>query len=409
MKNSRKLTNILLIIPILFLLVSLTSCSKKIRAGLPGEYIDSANLSGFVQVRDWGDEPSEYFQEDYIESIKQYLKNNPDVFNNPDRTVDVLAISGGGSKGAFGIGVLKGWDDFGELPEFKLVTGISTGALLAPFAFLGGEHLDTAARLYTSITDDDVYIKKSFTSILYSIFRSDSLSSSLPLQSLLEKHITQKFLEEIAQEHQKGRRLYVGTTNLDAKRLVIWNMGHIAEIGDESAVKLFRKIMLASAAIPIALPPVYFSVEANGKYYDEMHVDGGASVEVFFFGSILDLNAGRETFHVKKEELPTIRIFILRNSIIESNYEVVDPTIIDIASNSLSHLLGSQGVGDLYRIYTISQKEGYEYHLASIPSDYNYKAKSAFDLVEMKMLYDLGYEMAKNGYPWENYPPNFPE
>lgn len=374
---------------------------------MPGEYADSANINGFEQVRDWGDEPSEYFQEDYILSVQQFLKNNPDVLNNPDRTVDILAISGGGAKGAFGIGLLKGWSDYGDLPKFKLVTGISTGALLSPFAFLGGKHLDTAAELYTNITDKDVYIKKPFAKILYSIFRSDSVSSSLPLQSLLEKHITKEFLEEIAAEHKKGRRLYIGTTNLDAKRLVIWNIGHIAEIGTESAVKLFRKILQASAAIPVALPPVYFSVEADGKKYDEMHVDGGASVEVFFFGSILDLNAGRKNFQVKKEELPTIRIFIIRNSIIESKYDMVDPTIIDIASNSLSHLLSSQGIGDLYRIYTISQREGFEYNLASIPAEYDYKVQSAFDQVEMRMLYDMGYEMARDGYPWENYPPNY--
>jgi hypothetical protein len=182
-------------------------------------------------------------------------------------------------------------------------------------------------------------------------------------------------------------------------------MGHIAEIGNDRAVEIFQKVLLASAAIPVALPPVYFSMEANGKVYDEMHVDGGASVEVFFYGAVLDIKSGLKTLGI--ENLPQVRLFIIRNSIIEHDYKAVKPRIIDIASRALSSLIGSQGIGDLYRIYSISQRDGVDFNLASLPPDYNYETKSEFDTELMNKLYNGAYEEAKNGYPWKKYPPYY--
>jgi len=368
---------------------------------LPEKYVDSANIAGIEQVRDWGETHSTYFQNDFIKSEQQHRESYPELYTNPDSTIDILSISGGGSKGAYGIGLLNGWDDSGDLPSFRLVTGISTGALIAPFAFLGGDYLDFVAKFYTNISDEDIYKKKSLLNIIY----SDSLASSLPLQTLVRENINEELIKKVAEEHKKGRRLFIGTTNLDAKRLVIWNMGHIAEIGDERAIELFQNIMLASAAIPVALPPVYISMEANGEVYDEMHVDGGASVEVFFYGAILDIESGVKTLGI--EDIPKVRLFIIRNSIIQPEYKSVNPRIIDIASKAMTNLIGSQGIGDLYRIYTISQRDGFEFNLATLPDDYNYQSKAQFDPVEMDTLYEMGYEAAKNGYPWKKYPPYY--
>ncbi|NIP29728.1 MAG: patatin family protein, partial [Candidatus Dadabacteria bacterium] len=269
-----------------------------------------------------------------------------------------------------------------------------------PYAFLGGSYLDVIADFYTNVSDDDIFIKKPFSKL---IFGSDSLRSSLPLQKLIEENIDEDFLKKVAEEHKKGRRLYIGTTNLDAKRLVIWNMGHIAEIGDERALELFQKIILASAAMPVALNPIYFSVEANGKVYDEMHVDGGVTVQVFFYGSILNIESAIKTLGI--EDKPKVRLFIIRNAIIKPDYEAVKPRISSIAGSSLSNLIRNDGIGDLYRIYTISQRDGFEFNLASLPPDYQYEKKGEFDPGEMKLLYDLGYKAAINGYPWEKYPP----
>ena len=285
------------------------------------------------------------------------------------------------------------------MPPFKLVTGISTGALIAPFAFLGGEYLDIVANFYTNVSDKDIFKKKRFSNIIH----SDSLASSQPLQAIIREIIDEEFIKKIAEENKKGRRLFIGTTNLDASRLVIWNMGHIAEIGGEKALELFQKVMLASASIPVALPPVYISVEANGNVYDEMHVDGGVSVEVFFYGAVLDIESGIKTLQIKK--IPRVRIFIIRNSIIQPEYKPVKPRIKDISSKAITNLIGTQGIGDLYRIYTFSQRDGFDFNLASLPNDYRYESKQQFDPEEMNMLYDMGYKAAKNGYSWEKYPP----
>ncbi len=399
MRLSLSKFNLKTIVKNLFEFFSSLGRSKIVRHPLPEEYADIANPVGIGKVRDWGDTYSSYFQDDIVESAKQMRKSYPELYNQPDK-LNILAISGGGSKGAWGIGLLKGWSDLGEMLNFRLVTGISTGALIAPYAFLGGSYLDVIADFYTNVSDDDIFIKKPFSKL---IFGSDSLRSSLPLQKLIEENIDEDFLKKVAEEHKKGRRLYIGTTNLDAKRLVIWNMGHIAEIGDERALELFQKIILASAAMPVALNPIYFSVEANGKVYDEMHVDGGVTVQVFFYGSILNIESAIKTLGI--EDRPKVRLFIIRNAIIKPDYEAVKPRISSIAGSSLSNLIRNDGIGDLYRIYTISQRDGFEFNLASLPPDYQYEKKGEFDPGEMKLLYDLGYKAAINGYPWEKYPP----
>lgn len=400
MRLSLSILNLRFVIKILFVLVFLFGCAKIVRHPLPEEYADSASVVGIEQVRDWGDAQSTYFQNDIIESAKQMRESYPELYNRSDSTINILAISGGGSKGAWGIGLLKGLSDSGDITNFRLVTGISTGALIAPYAFLGGEYIDVIANFYTNVTDDDIFRKKRLSVILAG---TDSLASSRPLQSLIEENIDQEFLNKVAEEHKKGRRLYIGTTNLDAKRLVIWNMGQIAEIGDERALELFQKIVLASASMPVAMNPTYFSVEANGKVYDEMHVDGGVTVEVFFYGSILDIESAIDTLEIKGK--PTVRLFIIRNAIIKPDYESVKPRLSSIAGSSLSNLIRNQGIGDLYRIYTISQRDGIEFNLASLPSDYEYESEGQFDPAEMKLLYSMGYKAAINGYDWEKYPP----
>ena len=394
--------NLIFSTSILLILVLFTGCSKQIRFALPEQYADKANVTGMEQVRDWGDALSDYYQSDMIKSAKQMRENYPELYNNPDSNVDILALSGGGAKGAYGIGLLKGWRDSGTIPTFRLVTGISTGALVAPFAFLGGKYLDIPAEFYTAASDRDIYIKKPFAKL---IFGSSSLASSLPLQGILNQIINEDLLAKIAEEHKKGRRLFVGTTNLDAKRLVIWNMGHIAALGGPRALEVFRKVILASASVPVAFPPVYFSVEADGRAYDEMHVDGGTTVEVFFYGSILDLQSAFKSLDIK--EIPNVRLFIIRNSMIEQKYKAVRPRIIDIASSALDNLLTNQGIGDLYRIYAVSLRDGLDYNLASLPVDYHYDSKSAFDTDEMNMLYNMAYKEAKDGYPWKKYPPYY--
>lgn len=386
----------------IFILVLLLSwsCSAPKRMALPEAYLEEAEVVGMPGVRDWAHKRSELFQKVLVEGLRQTLENDPDLFTNKNSTIDVLAVSGGGSNGAFGVGLLSGWADSGTRPTFSLVTGISTGALIAPFAFLGPDYEDPIIRMYTTVNTKDIIKNKSFFSILGG---SDSMADSSPLANIIAGLIDEEFLAAVAKAYSEGRRLLIGTTNLDARKLVIWNMGKIASIGTPAALKLFRDIMLASSSIPVAFPPVFVEVEAGGNIYDEMHVDGGVVTEVFFYGFTVDIDEALDTIGVT--EKPKLRVFIIRNNQIEPRYEPVNRNILSIAEKSLSNLTTSQGIGDLFRIYLITQKDDIDFNLAFIPESFIPDPKEPFDPVEMKRLYNLGYEMAKNGYPWQKYPP----
>nr|NIW97852.1 patatin-like phospholipase family protein [Phycisphaerae bacterium] len=315
------------ILIILIVTAGLTSCASKTRNALPEQYSSSAEIVGMPQVRDWGRDKSEYFQKDFEESIRQHINTMPEGYKIEDVVFNILAISGGGSNGAFGVGLINGWEASGTRPVFTLVTGISTGALIAPFAFLGGEYDQEIGRLYTSVNSDDIFKRKSFTGILGSLAGStDSLADSKPLADLLEQYVDERMLKEIAKAHSEGRRLFIGTTNLDARKLTVWNMGAIAASGHPNALNLFRSIVLASASMPVAFPAVYIKVEAEGQTYDEMHVDGGVLTGVFFYGNILDLDKGFDEIGIKNK--PEFRIFIIRNNQIETQYEEVELDVL---------------------------------------------------------------------------------
>jgi hypothetical protein len=382
----------------------LGGCAGVVRNPLPPELAGEASVVGMKDIRAWGGEPSPVFQADLVESIRQARAIDPRGVVGPDGYVNVLAISGGGADGAFGAGLLCGWTQAGNRPKFKLVTGISTGALIAPFAFAGPQYDHILKKFYTSLSTPDIYTPRPLLALLQG---TDALSDTAPLARLLEQIVDEKLLAAIAQSHQQGRRLYIGTTNLDAGRLMVWNMGAIAAHGGPEALDLFRKVMRASASIPVAFPPVYINVDANGKRYDEMHVDGGASTQVFFYGFMLDIAAAIRDAGVA--EHPPIRIYIIRNGQIKAYWQNVRPRLLPIASRSVSDLLFTQGVGDLYRIYTIATRDGIDFKLASIPEDYESKAKEAFDRVAMTRLFDTAFNMAKNGYPWLSLPPGLRE
>ena len=388
----------------IFILVLLLSwsCSTPKRMALPEAYLEEAEVVGMPGVRDWGDEFSELFQSDMVEVMKPYSIKNYDKTDANKSTVDILAISGGGGAGAFGVGLLNGWTDSGDRPEFMLVTGISTGALIAPFAFLGSEYDQIIKKLYTTMTTKDVFTKRSFFDI---IGGSDSIADSSPLAKLIRETIDEEILRKIAETHNNGRRLFIGTTNLDARRLVVWNMGKIATYGTIEALELFRNVMLASASIPVVLPPVYIEVQVGTNKYDEMHVDGGVNKEVFFYGFMLNIEEARKTAGLKHNLNP--RIFIIRNNQFHTPYKQVKRRLLSIAARALAGITTTQGIGDLYRIYLVAQRDGIEFNQTSIPHDYVPYSREEFDPVEMNRLYNLGYKMAINGYHWDKYPPFF--
>jgi hypothetical protein len=312
---------------------------------------------------------------------------------------DILAVSGGGGDGAFGAGLLVGWSEHGDRPAFKLVTGISTGALIAPFAFAGPKY-DAALRdAYTNIQDADIFEKRSFLAAIF----DDALADTRPMVRLAQRYYTRELLDDIAAESAKGRVLLVGTTNLDAREPVYWDMGAIAADRSPEAMKLFHRITMASAAMPGAFPPVMIDVTVDGKKYQEMHVDGGATRQAFIYPQTLHLaeDARKGGFERKRA------VYIIRNSRLDPDWASVDRRTLSIASRAVTSLIHTQGVGDLIRMYLTAMRDGLDYNLAYIPSTFTTPRKSEFDLVYMRALYDTGYAMAREGYRWSKHAPGY--
>jgi len=380
----------------LLLLVSGCASVPK-RHPLPLDMVVNATIPGIPDARFWGDEWPKFslaIFNNYSEA--DFRENYSAVYDTPH---NYLAISGGGANGAFGAGLFAGWTAAGTRPEFSMVTGISTGALTAPFAFLGSQYDDILKQVYTTTTTSDIATERN----IFSAALGDSIADSTPLQNLIARYITDDIVEAIAQEHKRGRRLFVGTLNLDAARSVIWNIGAIAASEYPQKQKLIRTIMRASASIPVAFPPVVIPVEVAGKSFDEMHVDGGTGSQVFVYPAAVDWKLVTQKLKVHG----TPQVYVIRNSFLDPDYQGVKRSVFPIATRSIDSLIRTQGVGDLYQIYTLCKRDGNDFNLAYIPSDFTEKPVEAFDPIYMKKLYDLGYDMAVNGYPWKNTPPGF--
>ncbi|MDD4899040.1 MAG: patatin-like phospholipase family protein [Candidatus Omnitrophica bacterium] len=376
--------------------ILISGCSS-VRHAVPENLLNDTRVSGMQDIRAFSGIPSDAIKKDFIKLLEQEGKEAPFFnFQNP-QTYHMLAISGGAGNGAYGAGLLSGWSQAGTRPVFKIVTGISTGAIIAPFVFLGSKYDDRLKEFYTKYSTKDVaQIRIPFV---------NSFASTRPLESLIGHYFDAALLKEIAAEYNKGRRLYVGTTNLDAERLVIWDMGKIAAIGDEQSLKLFRKIILASSSIPIVFPPVYLNVEADNKMYDEMHVDGGVSKQVFFLYDVL------QGFNValKEKGIDSSRnhyiIYVIRNGYVEPFYKEVSDNLSAITARTVEALTNAQSVGDLYQLYYFAKSSNGDFNLAYIPADYFLEFKELVDPIAMRRLFDLGFQEAKQGYNWKKAPP----
>jgi predicted acylesterase/phospholipase RssA len=379
----------------------------RVRQPLPEHLMDQAEVADLPGIRAWGDTTSETLEKSAIESIKQQMAAN---HGKLEPEVCFLALSGGGGDGAFGAGILCGWTEAGTRPRFKLVTGISTGALIAPFAFLGPEYDAKLKEAYTTISDKDIYTVPSVIKLIINLGRIEGAGSTEPLAKLLERLVDDQMIQAIAAEHKKGRRLLIGTTQLDAQRRVIWDMGAIAASGHPDAPKLFRQVLRASASIPVAFNPVYIKVKAGGVEYDEMHVDGGVRAEVMLYEDALKLFTIKETAREKLAvSLPdhVRKLYIIRNAQVSPEYESVKPHIADIGTRAIGSLTKYQGVGDLYQIYVLAQRDDIDYNLAYIPLDFHPKRTSEFDTHYMNEEFNLAYNLARAGYKWSKYPPGF--
>lgn len=311
----------------------------------------------------------------------------------PMPAADFLAISGGADNGAFGAGVLNGWTTTGTRPEFKIVTGVSTGALIAPFAFLGPAYDPMLHEFYTTTGRNQIFSRRRLTALLF----SDALADTSPLERTITAYADQKLLDAIAREYEKGRLLLIGTTDLDAQRPVIWNVGAIAASGHPKALDLFRKILLASASIPGAFQPVLIDVEVGGALFQEMHVDGGTIAQLFIYPGSLDVRS-----------LPIERrqtAYVIRNARLAPDHAETERRTITIAGRAIGTMLQASGNNDVFRAYFLTKRDGIDYNLAYIGSDFKEVRHGLFDQAYMQALFDYGYRQAISGHLWHKAPP----
>ncbi len=368
------------------------------RNPLPDALMGQATAMGMRDIRYWGDESPPNLNALVQEKFAQMKAARPALLKAGTRPqVHFLTISGGGSDGAFGAGLLVGWSEKGTRPEFEIVTGVSTGALIAPFAYLGQRHDRVLREIYTQYSTDELVRKRPVRGLI----GGTSLASNKPLAGVIAQYVDRAFLGEIAAAHQTGRRLLIGTTNLDAQRPVIWDMGRIAASGHPDALQLFRDILLASSAIPGVFPPVFINVLADGKSYDEMHVDGGTTQQVFLLPNQLMIGKVER----KTRFRPKRRVYIIRNGRVGPEHKVVTAGTLSIASRSVSTLIKYQGIGDLYKMHAFARRNAIQFRLAYIPADFKDTSTEAFDQAYMTRLYDLGYRLGKAGYRWQKTPP----
>lgn len=382
------------LMPVVLIVLTQGCASVPPRNPIPPEAGTVAKIPGIPYARFWGDEAPPYAKAWFAASDAEVRQRYPDIYGKEHY---YLAISGGGENGAFGAGLLVGWSEAGTRPQFTMVTGISTGALTAPFAFLGSEYDQQLKEVYTTYTTKDLVTERGTLEGL----TGDAMADTAPLRLLIEKYFNDEVLTAIAAEHRKGRTLSVGTTNLDAQRPVIWNIGRIAASGASNAKELIHDIILASASIPVAFPPVMIEVEANGQRYDEMHVDGGGASQVFLYPLGIDWARVEKKLAVKG--IP--QVYMIRNSKLDPKWKTIDRKLAPIASRTIDSLIRTQGIGDMYRIYLGAKRDGLDYHLAYIPADFDEEQKEVFDPEYMGKLFDRGYAMAKQGYPWKTKPP----
>ncbi|MBP7056572.1 MAG: patatin-like phospholipase family protein [Candidatus Omnitrophica bacterium] len=384
------------------LVVLVCSGCATLRHPVPKDLIGKAHICDMPEIRTIMGSPNPVMQESIIRSIKDEDSNEYPLDSEGNKIYPLLAISGGAANGAYGAGLLKGWSAEGSRPKFKVITGVSTGAIIAPMVFLGKDYDCLMEQLYTTLRTKDVMKAKGPMRALF----GNSLASNAPLEKELEKYITPDVIAQVAKEHNKGRRLFVGTTHLDAQRFVVWDMGAIAVRGD---VNLFRKVILASAAIPVIFPPVKIHVEAEGCSYDELHVDGGAITQVFTIYKLLEHSGSvAKELGVDPSKVKG-KMYIIRNGYVSPGYKVARENLPSLAGCSSDVMINSQGVGDTYRIYAFMKNRGNDYNLAFIPGDFRPEAKEMFDPCEMKQLFDKGYEDAVKGYKWHKTPPGLEE
>jgi len=385
----------------LALFATLPGCGSLPRLdAVPPALTEKALIPGIPNARLWLDRDLGPLMEVVIDDMNREKKTleSEGRLTDPLPPINALAISGGGDAGAFAAGILSGWTAHGDRPQFRVVTGTSVGALIAPFAFLGPEYDETVRRVAVSVRPEAIFARRSTLMGL----ASDGMASSEPLAKIIAKYVTAEILTAIAHECARGRVLEVATTDLDAGRQVVWNLGAIASSNAPGALDLFRKILIASASVPGVVSPVMFDVEIDGKRYQEMHVDGGVISQVFLYPSQLLQELTKIT---GKPFARAIHTYVIRNGRLQPDWNNTRRRTLDIGGRAISSLVQFQGINDVQLLYRIARQDGADFNLAYIEPDFEFPHPGEFDPIYMRKLFDYGQALGASGKAWHRAPP----
>jgi predicted acylesterase/phospholipase RssA len=365
--------------------LAIAGCASAPRIPYTQEEQAAAVIPGIPDARLWADDPGIVAGRRSV--VSRVKAQQPTV----------LALSGGGADGAFGAGLLAGWSARGTRPQFTFVTGASAGALIAPFAFLGPAYDETLRHVFASGEMANL-LQSEELPVLFGA----GLFKTAPLRDLIARHVDAQMLALIAREYQAGRRLYVVTTNLDAQRTAIWDMGRIAASGDPGALELFRNVLTASASIPGVFSPVLIDVESQGQHFAEMHVDGGVTTNVLILPEAV-LVAGTPVF--SPDARP--KVYVVMNGKLTPDFNVVRASTLSIVTRSFETSVRANTRNTLLASYQFAKSRNWDFNLAAIGPDYPIPASITFDPVYMQQLFDYGYQRGRNGILWQSTPSEY--
>lgn len=365
-------------------LILLGGCVGSNRIDYAAQEAARAEVTGFDDVRTYLD--------DSAQQVGNVASWRPTVGNGK---LNYLVISGGGSGGAFSVGVLSAWTKTGTRPQFDIVSGVSTGALIAPFAFLGPSYDDLLVKLYTGGVAKDLVDRRWLPNAVL----GPSLLRQEPLRNMVEHYITAEVMDAIAAEYRKGRRLLVLTSNLDSQRAVVWNMGAIAASGKPGALKLFQDVLIASASIPGVYPAVMIKTHVGDHAFEEMHSDGGSASQVLTIPDAVmasDIRAPRS-----KTEF---NVYVLINNALMPEFSNTTDRTLPVMARAYAMLIKSQTRSSVMALYGYTLRSGINFHVASIDQQFAYDMADPFNATYMRSVFDLGFSETMDGTLWKNRP-----
>jgi len=338
-----------------------------------------AEPPGFADVRFVGDAGDEI--------LTRFLGEPPRTPSPQPEAMKVLALSGGGASGAFGAGALVGLSEAGRRPLFNMVTGVSTGALIAPFAFLGPSW---DARLKDAFTDG--FASEAFA--LTALRPGVSLYPGEQLSGLVRRYVDADLMRAVADAHRSGRRLFVATANLDAQTTSIWDMGAIAASGQDSALGLFATVLVASASLPGIFPPKMIAVESEGRFYEEMHVDGGAITPLFVVPEGLLLRRAQDL------DGEAVEVYALFNTTLDPSLRETSLSAVPILVRSFELMLRSSYRGALRAVTAFCEINDFVLLTGSVPAELSGSSMLRFDRAAMSEMFAHGARLAKDARLW---------